>query len=203
MQLIESFKDENRPGEVIEWRFRSDSSQALLNDITTFGLQHDLKLTSLENIQQRGDLDTVFEELVKVLNERFPNHYKCLIFDDAERSTDVVRLINDWVCERVEGSNYEKWKMIVTTTDDDESGWLHGCDCISEQDFVKVEMFTLEETSRYLGRVKDLEDDHISQLHNKLAGLPVALKVAREYLTTSVVGSLVLSDNMLLLIIDA
>lgn len=121
-QLVKDFRRTNRQAVFLEWQFCCDSKQALLNDMTSFNAEHDLQMASLENIQQRGNLDNVFEELFKVLNERFPNHYKCLIFDDAERSTHIVRLINDWICERVEEENYRKWKMIVTTTDDDEAG---------------------------------------------------------------------------------
>lgn len=166
--------------------FCCDSKQALLEDITKFSDKYNLRLDSLHNVQQRSDLGDIFENMFNAVNQRFPDHVKYLLFDDAELSTDVVKHIDNNICDQVTPQSYDKWKIIVTTTFDNAFNWLTRCDLINEEDnFIDVRGFRPEETKRFLKMVpiRGLDQAGIDKIQEKLGGLPLALNVAREYLT--------------------
>lgn len=203
-QLIKDCKNEikRRPQRqqqqlcgVLEWTFRCDSIQAFVQDIASFDDRHNLQLASLQNIQLRGELsiDIILGELFQRLNERFSDDIKYLIFDDAEQSTLMINHIDDQICGKLDPATCVKWKIIVTTTSDDKFKWLQGCDHVKEDHFMKIEVFEAEETQTFFGRreIDDLQREHVTQLHEKLGGLPLALTAAREHLDCNPVCDLV------------
>lgn len=177
-------KIKQQPFEVLEYIFRCDSIEALVGDIVSFDDKHNLQLPSLQNNQQRRELgiESLLRELFQRLNERFSDDIKYLIFDDAEQSTSVIKHIDDQICGKLDNATCIKWKIIVTTTSDDKFKWIHGCEYVKEEHFMKVEVFEAEETQTFFGmrKIDGLQGEHISQLHEKLGGLPMALLSARD-----------------------
>lgn len=140
-------------------------------------------MRTLAQEQRSQILGQIFEELFDVLNTKFPNHIKCLTFDDAEQATYIVKHINDNICEKIQGNIHEKWKIIITTQNDCKEKWLEGCDSLNEQNFFSVLAFDLDHTKSYLENVRGITDELKKLLHETLGGLPLALRVTRRYLT--------------------
>ena len=182
LQLFKRYKRNNRDLSFLERTFNTDSVAALINDLTDFNQEKDLRMQTLAQLQRRENLGDIFEELFEVLNTKFPNHVKCQTFDDACQSTSIVKHINDYVCDTMDGALYTKWKIVITAQDDSVAAWVDGCDWLNERNFFHVSAFDSNQTSEYLQNVRELSPDLQQSLHDKLGGLPVALQVAREYL---------------------
>ena len=190
LQLLKLYERSNREHTSCLTRsFNTDSVGALINDLTNFNQDKDLQMQKLGQLQRQENLGPIFKELFETLNRKFPNDVKFLIFDDAEKSTSIVKHINNEICGRVVGDDiHKKWKIIITTQDDQQREWLSGCDYVRRNNFVKVDVFDEPQTRYYLTEVEGLTQEHHRLLHEKLGGLPLALKVAREYLLSNPVS---------------
>lgn len=176
--------------EYLEGKFNCDSPESLVQSLQSFSLQHDLQLPALTNQENTDNVEkigAIIKDLYEKLKERFPTRIKCLTFDDAESKTSIVRHINDFICKPIASADpalrlHEKWKIIVTTQVEDNREWMSGCDFIKDTNFYAVRVFNLPESKEYFCMVKKLTEQQLKRVHEALDGLPLALKVAREYL---------------------
>lgn len=185
-------KEESKRGRnVRQFQIRCESTETFLRDINIINKRHDLHLESLENMYQQINMADILGDLFAVLNDQCPNHIKYLLFIDAERSTDLIRHINDRICEPVTVENYGNWKVIVTTTDDNKAEWRHGCDFVKERDFTDITVFQKTETRQFFE--KDLHgvisEEQLDEIYPKLGGLPGVLASLKKGLNENVVGT--------------
>lgn len=196
LQLFKELSDAPVEAEYIEGRFNCDSLNSLIGDLRSFGDDYGFQLESLANQDQGVEkvrLVEVFNELFAVLNDTngpgFGNKSKFFTFDDAEQSTNIVLHLNNLIGKSIAAGQrgqevHKKWKLIVTTQDDDQNVWLRGCDHVCEENFHTIEHFTLEETRQYLSIIPYLREEQteLDRIHKALGGLPLALQAARTYL---------------------
>ena len=194
LQLFRTFQerkliDRTITDEYIEGKFFCDSLQSLLQSLSTFSQQNDLGLQTLTN-QENTDADKIggiINEMFEKLKERFPLKIKCLMFDDGEEETGIIRHINDYICKPIAGADpaqnlHDRWKVVVTTQVEECRRWVTGCDYIDDKNFYPIEVFSLDEAKNYFSNVNKMTVDHVRRVHDRLDGLPLALKIAREYL---------------------
>lgn len=191
LQLIKEFK-KNKKGvsQVLELPIRSDSIESFINDITLLNTQYDLRLTSLEQTEKMS-LANVLEDLFNVCNQRFPNHIKCLLFDDAELFPELIPQINDKICGPMENDNHMNWKVIITTSHDGTADCVQHCDWLKEKDFFGIHKLQAEEAHQILKDVKDLQEAQFDEIYRRLGGNPGVLCSISKSLTANHVGGYV------------
>lgn len=179
----------------IEACFSSFSTSSFLSDVHRFSLELGLNLDPWEDEQNSGEdkLGDILGDLCDKLNNGRPqNQLKCLLFDDAELSTSLIKHIDQHICGAMvrhpTWKDFSKrWKIIITTRDTCLDKWLMQCEFIKIKDVHLIEVFTLEETRRYMERLSSVLAHQKDTLHECLRGLPLALRIARQYLQSNMV----------------
>lgn len=176
----------------IEGCFSCSSIGILLDDIQRFSVKHDLQLHSLDNEKNSDNpsIGNVLGELFRNLNSsKHQETVKCLVFDDAELSTSIIKHIDEQICaDMVKHRLQQKWRIIVTTRHIQHDQWLDQCCHLGIINFHHIEVFTKVETRLYMSQISSLDTIGKDILHHDLAGLPLALRITKQYLQSNAVS---------------
>ena len=167
---------------VIEGCLNSSDPLVLYNNIRSFCIEQRLELPSYAKFQRQTDgiIYRVLQELFDTLERRFPCHLKCLIFDDAAPTTNIIHLLDN-IHKKI--ALNKLWKIVVTTDDCHMDLWLGRTNDVAEIGvrFRMIEEFNNEEAAKFLESLK-IEASLQASLLERLKGHPLSLKVIKEIL---------------------
>lgn len=193
LQLIQTYKELNFNRQILQCKISScKTTNALAASLSRLANGLNLYLRAFEN-EPTNNLETIFTQLFEKINEQYPNHVKLFLFDDAEPETSLLQHIDSTIYDELAKGRADPqlWKIIVTTQRGKESNraWIEKCRYIKDDCFRLISPFGEKESLAYLKELQNLDDDEKKQLHEKLGGLPLALRVARLYFEESVVSA--------------
>ena len=187
LQLVEEFKQQQQQQEpsqhCLECRISScKTKNALSASLSRLADRLGLYLPAFEN-ERTNDLNAIFKQFFEKVNERYADQTKLLLFDDAEPATSLLQHIDSAICDNLmKGcANPQRWKIIVTTQrgkEDSARDWLEHCRHITDDHFQPIRPFDGRQSLQYLKSLENFGEDEKMRLHEKMGGLPLALRVA-------------------------
>ncbi|XP_067944103.1 uncharacterized protein [Watersipora subatra] len=137
------------------------------------------------DVPDTNNLDDLLKTTCEVLNAKYPERKKLLIFDDVE-SAKMLYSIDHNVCKHADAEK-DKWTIIVTTQKEAQD-FYRNCDIINQQDHeVKLKGLSDDEFEEFFQKVpstRHLSERDKKRIKKKLGRLPVFLQVLRANLDT-------------------
>lgn len=174
---------------VIEGFLDSSNPTSLINNIRLLCIQQSIEVPPLGKVQHSPDknIGLAIRELFEVLQRMFPTHLKCVIFDNAHPSSDIINQI-DQLPHKLTAASH--WKVVVTTEKQHMEFWMNRIKDLKsiQGQFRIIPEFSVEETEKFFSTV-DTDRPATQLIHQRFHGHPLSLKIVKEVILANRVSS--------------
>jgi len=161
-------------------KFDCTSIEALYNDLHQLFTDLDLPVEAVSDDRPKNwhIINTFFE----TLNSHYPDYHKIFIFDDVEKLSDLL-IVLDHIAREMRSSQQTSptkvpdvgtWTLFVTSMKSVPQPAIY--QHIGKDSFIQVSPFTFEE-AKILFKYTRLDDDSLEKLVDKLGGMALALRI--------------------------
>lgn len=187
LQFLKKYSDDHPEKECKQFIIAScKTPNALSASLRQLANRFELHLPAF-NERPTNELREIFRQLFSKINEKYPEDAKLFLFDDAELKSSLLYHIDSAFCKELLTGNHDHrlWKIVVTiqegTVHNARKQWIERCDYINDTHFNPVEKFNTEQSKEYINDL-ELTEEEKEKLIDRMSGLPLALKVAKQTL---------------------
>lgn len=159
--------------------FDTSDPSVLTDSIRLFSIEWNIEIKSLDQylILADGKIFEILDELKFAIDEKYPGHTICLIFDNAHPCTDIISHLHKILHK---GTSI-LWKILVTTDISHIDTWMKSCETVTEGCICVLSEFSEDETLEFMSLV-DIRDSDKRLIHERFSGHPLCLKIFKAVL---------------------